>query len=360
MRFERGFVIEIALGVEIFLRYGFHDRFEFVHERKLGLRGEIVYPAHLESPLGGGDDIDGVRLFDLQAGIALSHILLFVGHIVLRRLQVGAFGDDIGDGGIAALFELAVFKGRIMRDKGQKALFVRYLFIFETGFRAFAPLGEVRDVVIDKFRGDGLFLARRSDLSDGHVVRARGEGAPVPLPLAVRIAHAHFRGLVIRIAHIIGIFALFLLDAKFRPRMIGIDVQILLIVGVFLPVDDGLTHIFQLVRRVRIDARIAVGHDEMNVLIDERIRIGRTCDDDALFAVAADHAVAPPVLKILLVLFDLSKRARERRLRRGGELRSRRRIIRLTGSQSAQSAGDKTQRDNKNDKLAFFHNYPLY
>ena len=79
--------------------------------------------------------------------------------------------------------------------------------------------------------------------------------------------------------------------------MVVIYVEIGLIVGDVLARDDVLTHGLELIRGVerRIVARILVGQDQMYVLVNDRIRIGRTGDDGALHAVAGDHAVAPKI-----------------------------------------------------------------
>ena len=185
-----------------------------------------------------------------------------------------------------------------MRDKGHISVLVRILFISDIHFASVAELGERRDIVKREFRGNGLFLIRRRYLCYGDAVRPRRESAPVPLPLVVGISYAHFSRFVIRIAHKAGIFPLFLSDTQLRAGVVAVHVQIRLAVGITALFDYRLPHAFQLVRGIGSHARIGVGQNKMYILIYERIGIRRAGRDYALFAVAADHTVAPERLAV--------------------------------------------------------------
>ena len=94
----------------------------------------------------------------------------------------------------------------------------------------------------------------------------------------------------------LGLFAVLVArDAQCRGGMIVVHIEIGLIVGDVLALDDVLTNRLKLVRGVErvVAARILVWQNEMYVLEDDRVRIGRPCNDRALNAVAGDHTVAP-------------------------------------------------------------------
>ena len=152
-------------------------------------------------------------------------------------------------------------------------------------------------IVVRKSHVDGRARARRSDACDGHVVGERSERLTLPLSARVGIAHPDARAAIVCVAHIAALAALVASDAQRRGGMIVIYVEIGLIVGDVLARNDVLTHGLELVRGVerRIVARILVGQDQMYVLVNDRIRIGRTGNDGALHAVAGDHAVAPKI-----------------------------------------------------------------
>ena len=90
--------------------------------------------------------------------------------------------------------------------------------------------------------------------------------------------------------------------------MIVVYVEIGLIVGDILARDDVLTHRLKLVRGVErvVAARILVWQDQMYVLKDDRVRIGRPGDDRALNAVTGDHAVAPTAAVAVFGRVELS------------------------------------------------------
>ena len=181
-----------------------------------------------------------------------------------------------------------------MRNDGKVlAVFARELFILHPRFGIIAEVIHFGYIVERKGQ---IHLAARRGLrnrGDGRVVCSRGEGAAHPCAEIVRIFDDRFARFVIAPAHIIGI-PLFLLRQPQLPAGMEAVNGIPRLKGlVRFTVDDHLPHGIKVPGDVGVFPNGVTGHDEVVILVNQRIGIRRTGGHTAVDAVPRYKALTP-------------------------------------------------------------------
>ena len=92
--------------------------------------------------------------------------------------------------------------------------------------------------------------------------------------------------------------------------MEAIDIVIACIVNYILALNNALLYRFKLVRRIGTGSGVFVRHNEMHILVDNRIAVRTSACDKALKAVTADHSLPPRLCLICLFVGKLCVRGR--------------------------------------------------